>query len=135
MTLSAANASNQRLHCTCPKQEFGNLWVCVSGLKICEGRNSVIWHLIGMGTAPAIHSIQFQDHTLEVSRGSSRMTPLEPDPDQNNHITVTVNSASPESVQQHLPSSEQQHDSGSFPVLFLFVYQFEPQKCVSNLSQ
>lgn len=36
------------------------------GLKICQGRSNVIWHLIGMGTAPEIHSIQFQDHSLEV---------------------------------------------------------------------
>ncbi|XP_059202876.1 coagulation factor VIII [Centropristis striata] len=36
------------------------------GLTMCEGRNHVFWHLIGMGTAPEIHSIQFQDHTLQV---------------------------------------------------------------------
>ncbi|XP_049897514.1 coagulation factor VIII [Epinephelus moara] len=36
------------------------------GLTMCQGRNQVSWHLIGMGTAPEIHSIQFQDHTLEV---------------------------------------------------------------------
>lgn len=43
-------------------------FVCLFlGLKICQGRSSVIWHLIGMGTAPEIHSIQFQDHSLEVN--------------------------------------------------------------------
>ncbi|XP_069550600.1 coagulation factor VIII [Brachyistius frenatus] len=36
------------------------------GLTICQGRNPVFWHLIGMGTAPEIHSIQFQDHYLKV---------------------------------------------------------------------
>ncbi|KAM9356695.1 coagulation factor VIII [Symphorus nematophorus] len=36
------------------------------GLKICQGRKHVLWHMIGMGTAPEIHSIQFQDHSLEV---------------------------------------------------------------------
>ncbi|KAL6117574.1 f8 [Pungitius sinensis] len=36
------------------------------GLTMCQGRNHVMWHLIGMGTAPEIHSIQFQDHTLRV---------------------------------------------------------------------
>ncbi|XP_044061159.1 coagulation factor VIII [Siniperca chuatsi] len=36
------------------------------GLTMCQGPNHVFWHLIGMGTAPEIHSIQFQDHTLQV---------------------------------------------------------------------
>lgn len=36
------------------------------GLTMCQGRNHVFWHLIGMGTAPEIHSIQFQDHSLQV---------------------------------------------------------------------
>ncbi|XP_070819516.1 coagulation factor VIII [Chaetodon trifascialis] len=36
------------------------------GLKMCQGRNHVFWHLIGVGTAPEIHSIQFQDHSLQV---------------------------------------------------------------------
>ncbi|GAA6225317.1 coagulation factor VIII-like [Lates japonicus] len=35
-------------------------------LKMCQGRNHVFWHMIGVGTAPEIHSIQFQDHTLQV---------------------------------------------------------------------
>ncbi|KAF3693960.1 Coagulation factor VIII Antihemophilic factor [Channa argus] len=36
------------------------------GLTMCQGRNHVFWHLIGVGTTPEIHSIQFQDHTLQV---------------------------------------------------------------------
>ncbi|XP_029298113.1 LOW QUALITY PROTEIN: coagulation factor VIII [Cottoperca gobio] len=36
------------------------------GLTMCQDRNHVFWHMIGMGTAPEIHSIQFQDHTLQV---------------------------------------------------------------------
>ncbi|XP_076015760.1 coagulation factor V [Genypterus blacodes] len=36
------------------------------GLTICQNRGHVFWHLIGMGTAPEIHNIQFQDHTLQV---------------------------------------------------------------------
>ncbi|XP_054452994.1 coagulation factor VIII [Anoplopoma fimbria] len=36
------------------------------GLTMCQGRSHVFWHLIGMGTAPEIHSIQFQDHPLQV---------------------------------------------------------------------
>ncbi|XP_061581426.1 coagulation factor VIII isoform X1 [Cololabis saira] len=36
------------------------------GLKVCQDRNPVFWHLIGMGTAPEIHSIRFQDHSLQV---------------------------------------------------------------------
>nr|XP_020451699.1 coagulation factor VIII-like [Monopterus albus] len=36
------------------------------GLKMCQGGSHVFWHMIGMGTAPEIHSIQFQAHTLQV---------------------------------------------------------------------
>ncbi|XP_035525387.1 coagulation factor VIII isoform X1 [Morone saxatilis] len=36
------------------------------GLKMCQGRNHVFWHMIGVGTAPEIHSIQFQGHSLQV---------------------------------------------------------------------
>ncbi|XP_077589064.1 coagulation factor VIII [Stigmatopora nigra] len=34
------------------------------GLTMCNKR--MIWHIIGIGTAPEIHSIQFQDHSLKV---------------------------------------------------------------------
>ncbi|KAM9849689.1 coagulation factor VIII [Aulostomus maculatus] len=36
------------------------------GLTMCQSRFHVFWHLIGIGTAPIIHSLQFQDHTLQV---------------------------------------------------------------------
>ncbi|KAM9740952.1 coagulation factor VIII [Menidia menidia] len=36
------------------------------GLTVCQGRHPVVWHMIGMGTAPEIHSIRFQDHSLQV---------------------------------------------------------------------
>ncbi|XP_038555621.1 coagulation factor VIII isoform X3 [Micropterus salmoides] len=36
------------------------------GLTMCQGPNYMFWHLIGVGTAPEIHSIQFQGHTLQV---------------------------------------------------------------------
>ncbi|KAM7417567.1 hypothetical protein PAMA_017283 [Pampus argenteus] len=36
------------------------------GLTMCQSRDHVFWHVIGMGTAPEIHSIRFQDHTLQV---------------------------------------------------------------------
>ncbi|XP_028272452.1 coagulation factor VIII [Parambassis ranga] len=36
------------------------------GLTVCEGRNPVFWHMIGMGTSPEIHSIQFQGHSLQI---------------------------------------------------------------------
>ncbi|CAN9515036.1 unnamed protein product [Ophioblennius macclurei] len=36
------------------------------GLIMCQGRTPVFWHLIGVGTAPEIHSIRFQDHSLQV---------------------------------------------------------------------
>ncbi|XP_034037066.1 coagulation factor VIII isoform X2 [Thalassophryne amazonica] len=38
----------------------------LSGLTMCQSQNHVFWHVIGMGTAPEIHSIKFQDHTLQV---------------------------------------------------------------------
>ncbi|KAM3867146.1 coagulation factor VIII [Diretmus argenteus] len=49
------------------------------GLTMCQSRNYVFWHLIGMGTAPEIHSIQFQDHTLQVMthrKVTVEMTPM-----------------------------------------------------------
>ncbi|XP_064182093.1 coagulation factor VIII [Anguilla rostrata] len=50
----------------------------LQGLKMCR-RNNVIWHLIGMGSSPEIHSIQFQDHTLQVKnhrKVSLEVTPM-----------------------------------------------------------
>ncbi|KAM8909589.1 coagulation factor VIII isoform 2-T2 [Spinachia spinachia] len=49
------------------------------GLTMCEGRDRVMWHLIGMGTAPKIHSVQFQDHTLQVlshRKATVEVTPM-----------------------------------------------------------
>ncbi|KAE8285867.1 Coagulation factor VIII Procoagulant component Precursor [Larimichthys crocea] len=49
------------------------------GLKMCQGRSHVSWHMIGMGTAPEIHSIQFQDHSLEVlnhRKATMEVTPM-----------------------------------------------------------
>uniref|UniRef100_A0A673WGJ0 Coagulation factor VIII-like n=1 Tax=Salmo trutta TaxID=8032 RepID=A0A673WGJ0_SALTR len=49
------------------------------GLMMCQGRDHVFWHLIGMETAPEIHSIQFQDHTLQVMahrKVTVEMTPM-----------------------------------------------------------
>uniref|UniRef100_A0A8C7ICC1 Coagulation factor VIII, procoagulant component n=1 Tax=Oncorhynchus kisutch TaxID=8019 RepID=A0A8C7ICC1_ONCKI len=43
------------------------------------GRDHVFWHLIGMETSPEIHSIQFQDHTLQVMahrKITVEMTPM-----------------------------------------------------------
>ncbi|KAM3613214.1 uncharacterized protein V6R79_022640 [Siganus canaliculatus] len=36
------------------------------GLNLCQSHVHVFWHMIGVGTAPEIHSIQFQDHSLMV---------------------------------------------------------------------
>ncbi|XP_076844555.1 coagulation factor VIII [Brachyhypopomus gauderio] len=36
------------------------------GLKLCLKSPEVSWHLIGLGSTPDIHTIQFQDHTLKV---------------------------------------------------------------------
>lgn len=38
-----------------------------AGLTMCQSRDPVSWHIIGMGTAPEIHSIRFQDHSLQVN--------------------------------------------------------------------
>jgi len=35
---------------------------------MCQSRKHVFWHLIGIGTTPEIHSIQFQDHTMQVTQ-------------------------------------------------------------------
>uniref|UniRef100_A0A8C7JD97 Coagulation factor VIII n=1 Tax=Oncorhynchus kisutch TaxID=8019 RepID=A0A8C7JD97_ONCKI len=46
---------------------------------MCQGRDHVFWHLIGMETSPEIHSIQFQDHTLQVMahrKVTVEMTPM-----------------------------------------------------------
>ncbi|KAJ8337919.1 hypothetical protein SKAU_G00368850 [Synaphobranchus kaupii] len=50
----------------------------LQGLKMCK-KNSVIWHLIGMGSSPEIHSIHFQGHTLQVKnhrKVSLQVTPM-----------------------------------------------------------
>ncbi|XP_039975064.1 coagulation factor VIII [Xiphias gladius] len=49
------------------------------GLTLCQSRNHMSWHLIGVGTAPEIHSIKFQDHTLQVlthRKVTMEMTPM-----------------------------------------------------------
>ncbi|KAK5896984.1 hypothetical protein CesoFtcFv8_010091 [Champsocephalus esox] len=49
------------------------------GLTICQSRHHMFWHVIGMGTAPEIHSIQFQEHTLQVlnhRKVSMEVTPM-----------------------------------------------------------
>uniref|UniRef100_A0A4W5Q877 Coagulation factor VIII, procoagulant component n=1 Tax=Hucho hucho TaxID=62062 RepID=A0A4W5Q877_9TELE len=49
------------------------------GLTMCQGRDHVFWHLIGMETSPEIHSILFQDHTLQVMahrKVTVEMTPM-----------------------------------------------------------
>uniref|UniRef100_A0A4W5QDY1 Coagulation factor VIII, procoagulant component n=1 Tax=Hucho hucho TaxID=62062 RepID=A0A4W5QDY1_9TELE len=46
---------------------------------MCQGRDHVFWHLIGMETSPEIHSILFQDHTLQVMahrKVTVEMTPM-----------------------------------------------------------
>ncbi|XP_055783538.1 coagulation factor VIII-like isoform X2 [Salvelinus fontinalis] len=46
---------------------------------MCQGRDHVFWHLIGMETSTGIHSIQLQDHTLQVMahrKVTVEMTPM-----------------------------------------------------------
>lgn len=48
------------------------------GLKICQ-KSNVFWHLIGMGSSSEIHSIYFQEHTLQVKNHRKvflEMTPM-----------------------------------------------------------
>ncbi|XP_054647873.1 coagulation factor VIII [Dunckerocampus dactyliophorus] len=44
----------------------GYINATLPGLTMCQSNLNVFWHLIGIGTAPEIHSIQFQHHTLKV---------------------------------------------------------------------
>ncbi|XP_009305924.2 coagulation factor VIII [Danio rerio] len=49
------------------------------GLSVCEKSPQVSWHLIGLGSSPEIHSIQFEGHTLKVfdhKRVTVEMTPM-----------------------------------------------------------
>ncbi|RXM96455.1 E3 ubiquitin-protein ligase MARCH3 [Acipenser ruthenus] len=50
----------------------------LTGLKMCQ-KKKAHWHLIGMGTAPEIHSVRFHGHTLLVQnhrKVSFDMTPM-----------------------------------------------------------
>ncbi|KAK1163276.1 hypothetical protein AOXY_G16708 [Acipenser oxyrinchus oxyrinchus] len=50
----------------------------LTGLKMCQ-KKAAHWHLIGMGTAPEIHSVRFHGHTLLVQnhrKVSFDMTPM-----------------------------------------------------------
>ncbi|MEQ2207987.1 hypothetical protein XENOCAPTIV_022441, partial [Xenoophorus captivus] len=65
-------------------EEWGFIFLCLSastcaGLTVCKGNNPVSWHMIGLGTTPEIHTIRFQDHTLQVlthRKVTVEMTPL-----------------------------------------------------------
>uniref|UniRef100_A0A8C1IRX2 Coagulation factor VIII, procoagulant component n=1 Tax=Cyprinus carpio TaxID=7962 RepID=A0A8C1IRX2_CYPCA len=49
------------------------------GLTVCQKSPVVSWHLIGLGSTPEIHSIQFEGHTLKVfdhKRVTVEMTPM-----------------------------------------------------------
>ncbi|KAI2657139.1 Coagulation factor VIII [Labeo rohita] len=49
------------------------------GLTMCQKSPVVSWHLIGLGSTPEIHSIQFEGHTLKVfdhKRVTVEMTPM-----------------------------------------------------------
>ncbi|XP_072293791.1 coagulation factor VIII [Eucyclogobius newberryi] len=71
------------------------------GLTLCHGRGNVFWHLIGVGTAPDIHSIQFHDHTLQVMshrKVTVEITPMtfitaEMKPTSVGHFHITCNIA------------------------------------------
>ncbi|KAK7922408.1 hypothetical protein WMY93_009310 [Mugilogobius chulae] len=69
------------------------------GLTLCHGRGNVFWHLIGVGTAPDIHSIHFHDHTLQVlshRKVTVEITPMtfitaEMNPTSIGHFLITCN--------------------------------------------
>ncbi|XP_052005616.1 coagulation factor VIII-like [Xyrauchen texanus] len=49
------------------------------GLTVCQKSSVVSWHLIGLGSTPEIHSIQFEGHTLKIMdhlRVTVEMTPM-----------------------------------------------------------
>uniref|UniRef100_A0A8C1Q8F6 Coagulation factor VIII, procoagulant component n=1 Tax=Cyprinus carpio TaxID=7962 RepID=A0A8C1Q8F6_CYPCA len=49
------------------------------GLTVCQKSPVVSWHLIGLGSTPEIHSIQFEGHTLKVfnhKQVTVEMTPM-----------------------------------------------------------
>lgn len=49
------------------------------GLTMCQKSPPVSWHLIGLGSSPEIHNIQFEGHTLKVfdhKRVTIEMTPM-----------------------------------------------------------
>ncbi|KAK2890793.1 hypothetical protein Q8A67_013436 [Cirrhinus molitorella] len=49
------------------------------GLTVCQKSPVVSWHLIGLGSTPEIHSIQFEGHTIKVfdhKRVTVEMTPM-----------------------------------------------------------
>ncbi|KAK0138572.1 Coagulation factor VIII [Merluccius polli] len=57
----------------------GYINTTLPGLTMCQKHSHVFWHLIGVGTAPEIHSIQFQDHSLQVMshrKITMEMTPM-----------------------------------------------------------
>ncbi|XP_066498216.1 coagulation factor VIII [Hoplias malabaricus] len=53
-----------------PSRQFhtinGYINSTLTGLKLCLKTPIIPWHLIGLGSTPDIHTIQFQDHTLKV---------------------------------------------------------------------
>ncbi|KAG7335254.1 hypothetical protein KOW79_001850 [Hemibagrus wyckioides] len=76
-----ARADKLRKSSTRPQFHTINGYVnsTLKGLKICQKSPEVSWHLIGLGTTPDIHTIQFQDHTLKVMdhrRVTVEMTPM-----------------------------------------------------------
>uniref|UniRef100_A0AAY4CL10 F5/8 type C domain-containing protein n=1 Tax=Denticeps clupeoides TaxID=299321 RepID=A0AAY4CL10_9TELE len=44
----------------------GHVNSTLPGLSLCQSYEDISWHLIGLGSSSEIHSIQFEEHTLEV---------------------------------------------------------------------
>uniref|UniRef100_A0A6Q2X1C6 F5/8 type C domain-containing protein n=1 Tax=Esox lucius TaxID=8010 RepID=A0A6Q2X1C6_ESOLU len=69
----------ERLKKSSAKKQYhtinGYVNLTLPGLAMCQRQDPVFWHLIGMGTAPEIHSIQFQHHTLEVHMSHTVFVP------------------------------------------------------------
>lgn len=62
-----------------PRRQTQQCRRCFSGLAVCQKSPLVSWHLIGLGSTPDIHSIQFEGHTLKVldhKRVMVEMTPM-----------------------------------------------------------
>ncbi|KAJ3587510.1 hypothetical protein NHX12_011107 [Muraenolepis orangiensis] len=103
------------------------------GLTMCQKRSSVVWHLIGVGTAPEIHSIQFQDHSLQVMshrKITMEMTPMtftmaEMKPSTQGHFLISCRIHAHRDAGMSAVFSVEDCPSAPGPVLRHVKYQYD----------